>query len=530
LSSPPQSRPSTIPHTASKRTATPVVGGPPSSQPKSKLASLGRIGEEATLSPNKTEKGLRHEQKQEQQQEEEESVRGLPPMLRLECAIKTYAWGKTGLASAVAQLKQEGENNFRADDKTRYAELWMGTHPSGPSYVVFGEDDKKVHLKDYLKAHPRALGSEPSAEGDLPFMFKVLSISKALSIQAHPDKRLAEQLHASRPQVYKDGNHKPEMAISLTDFEALCGFRPLKELAAHLVMYPELGALVGMEEQALLEKVAGEEAEEEEQRKALKAVFSSYMHASEERTTEQVAALAARLKVKEEKGGASDLDRLILRLLGHFPGDCGVFGPMFLNYVRLGPGKAFVMEANEPHAYLSGDILECMACSDNVVRVGLTPKYRDVPTLLGMLSYASGPMTVTEGEVLREEAGKEHRRFNPGDGIPEFEVETIKLEGGGGAGGGGEGGGSFTGEKWDGPSLLLVLEGEGVGEEFTEGMEKKVEDGKEVLMSKEKGDKVSLRKGQVFFVPANTSLVLTGKEGGAPLRLTIAHSNLRGRR
>lgn len=49
-------------------------------------------------------------------------------------------------------------------------------------------------------------------------------------------------------------------------------------------------------------------------------------------------------------------------------------------------------------------------------------------------------------------------------------------------------------------------------------------------MSKEKGDKVSLRKGQVFFVPANTSLVLTGKEGGAPLRLTIAHSNLRGRR
>ncbi|EKU20533.1 hypothetical protein NGA_2074000, partial [Nannochloropsis gaditana CCMP526] len=44
----------------------------------------------------------------------------------------------------------------------------------------------------------------------------------------------------------------------------------------------------------------------------------------------------------------------------------GVLCPLFLNYVRLGPGKAFVMEANEPHAYLSGDILECMACSDNV--------------------------------------------------------------------------------------------------------------------------------------------------------------------
>lgn len=457
-------------HDTRKDRHDPPFGGPPSSPPESKLASLGRIGEEAALSPNKTEKDLRHEQKQEQQQEEEESTRGLPPMLRLECAIQTYEWGKPGLTSAVAQLKQEGESNFQADDKMRYAELWMGTHPSGPSYVVLGEDDKKVPLKEYLKAHPQALGSEPSAEGDLPFMFKVLSISKALSIQAHPDKRLAEQLHASRPQVYKDGNHKPEMAISLTDFEALCGFRPLEELVAHLVMYPELGALVGMEEQALLEKAAGEGAGEEEQREALKAVFSSYMHASEERTTEQVAALAARLKTKEEKGGADDLDRLILRLLAHFPGDCGVFGPLFLNYVRLGSGKAFVMQANEPHAYLSGDILECMACSDNVVRVGLTPKYRDVRTLLGMLSYTSGPMAVTEGEVLKEGGGEEHRRFSPGESIPEFEVETIKLEGGGeqeragggrvvyvgkvgwalvvvGVGGGGGGGGVYRGSE-----------------------------------------------------------------------------------
>ena len=33
-------------------------------------------------------------------------------------------------------------------------------------------------------------------EQRLPFLFKVLSINKALSIQAHPNKKLAEQLHA----------------------------------------------------------------------------------------------------------------------------------------------------------------------------------------------------------------------------------------------------------------------------------------------------------------------------------------------
>jgi mannose-6-phosphate isomerase class I len=50
---------------------------------------------------------------------------------------------------------------------------------------------------------------------------QVLSVAKALSIQAHPDKKLAEALHALRPSVYKDDNHKPEMAIAITEFRAL---------------------------------------------------------------------------------------------------------------------------------------------------------------------------------------------------------------------------------------------------------------------------------------------------------------------
>ncbi|CAL5408294.1 unnamed protein product [Camellia sinensis] len=61
-----------------------------------------------------------------------------------------------------------------------------------------------------------------------PFMFKVLSVSKALSIQAHPDKEFAGFLHKTLPDVFKDDNYKPEMALALTEFEALCGFISLK--------------------------------------------------------------------------------------------------------------------------------------------------------------------------------------------------------------------------------------------------------------------------------------------------------------
>jgi len=40
-------------------------------------------------------------------------------------------------------------------------------------------------------------------DGNLPFLFKVLSIEKALSIQAHPNKKKAADLHAKQPDVYK---------------------------------------------------------------------------------------------------------------------------------------------------------------------------------------------------------------------------------------------------------------------------------------------------------------------------------------
>ena len=58
-----------------------------------------------------------------------------------------------------------------------------------------------------------------------------------MSLQAHPTKQQAEEgfarenaegvpLGASQ-RNYKDDNHKPELLVALTRFEALAGFRPL---------------------------------------------------------------------------------------------------------------------------------------------------------------------------------------------------------------------------------------------------------------------------------------------------------------
>ncbi len=54
----------------------------------------------------------------------------------------------------------------------------------------------------------------------------------------------------------------------------------------------------------------------------------------------------------------------------------------FFNILRLKKGEAIVITPDEPHAYINGDIIECMVSSDNVVRGGLTPKFKDTDTLV----------------------------------------------------------------------------------------------------------------------------------------------------
>ena len=143
----------------------------------------------------------------------------------------------------------------------------------------------------------------------------------------------------------------------------------------------------------------------------LRAVFTAYASAPDAAVAGAVDGLVRRLCARVAAGGGGDTavpDSLVLRIAAQYPGvrrragtpaahvpvptrahagDIGVFAPYLLNVITLAPGEALFLGANEPHAYLSGDCMEIMACSDNVVRAGLTPKLRDVPTLCAMLTY-----------------------------------------------------------------------------------------------------------------------------------------------
>ena len=47
------------------------------------------------------------------------------------------------------------------------------------------------------------------------------------------------------PEHYKDDNHKPEMTVAITPFEALCSFQPAYSVLSNCRATPELVAVVG---------------------------------------------------------------------------------------------------------------------------------------------------------------------------------------------------------------------------------------------------------------------------------------------
>ncbi|KAK5992164.1 Mannose-6-phosphate isomerase [Cladobotryum mycophilum] len=389
------------------------------------------------------------------------------PLFRLQCGVNSYEWGKKGNDSAAARFAAATPSDQLSIQSDKpYAELWMGTHPSNPS-----KDLKTGRtLLDLCSENQTLLSKSVSSKyGDkLPFLFKVLSINKALSIQAHPNKSLAEQLHAKDPKNYPDDNHKPEMAIAITPFEGLCGFRPLDEVVHFLDNVAPLRRLVGEDNASQFIQASKQEGDEPAKKKTLQKAFGGLMSSSTDDIAKEVSALVDLAKSEGANfaaGGVSStkgdvLAELVTRLHGQFEADIGIFVLFFLNFVTLEPGEALFLVADDIHAYVSGDIIECMAASDNVVRAGLTPKFKDVSTLVDMLTYNYAP--IDEQKMIPTDypyatlnrtaysSGSTVLLYDPP--IEEFSVVRTLLTGQGA---------KATFDPLDGPSIIICTSGKG---------------------------------------------------------------------
>ncbi|EDK38036.2 hypothetical protein PGUG_02134 [Meyerozyma guilliermondii ATCC 6260] len=415
-------------------------------------------------------------------------------VFRINCGYQNYDWGKVGSSSAVAQFASTSDPSITIDEKKPYAELWMGTHPSVPSTVVSGGKSGQT-LRDLVTEDPSKhlhASIVKKFGAQLPFLFKVLSIEKVLSIQAHPDKQLAKQLHTNDPKNYPDDNHKPEMAIAVTSFEGFCGFKPLSELAKTLKTVPELTSVIGdllVEEfcNGITPDATAGSQEDVENRKLLQKVFGKLMNTDDATINARAAELVERTKSQPEVFTAISpkLPELIQRLNKQFPNDIGLFcGCLLLNHVILAPGEAMFLQAKDPHAYINGDIIECMAASDNVVRAGFTPKFKDVKNLVDMLTYSYDSVEKQKMPLLpfaKSSGDAKSVLYDPP--IEEFAVlqtlftEANQLQ-------------HF--DKFNGPSILIATKGSG-----------------SIVVQ---GSKQEVKKGYVYFIGPGAEVDLHSSE------------------
>jgi mannose-6-phosphate isomerase len=282
------------------------------------------------------------------------------PVRVIEGTVQHYDWGDPDFIPKLLGVAGKGQP---------WAELWLGTHPNGPSLLDDGTPLEAL-------------------SGRLPYLLKLLSAAEPLSLQAHPTTEQAVDGHASG--VFADDQAKPELLVALTEFEALCGFRPYGGTIDFL-------RRIGAQPYADFVQEHGEDSLADLYR-------GDFDPASTIDGLEQTADAQARWA-----------HRLGLK---YGFGDPSVAATLLLNYVVLQPGEALHLMAGNLHAYLRGSGIELMNASDNVVRGGLTAKDVDIDLLLEVVDPAplrDPIMKVADGCYPLPEAGVQLLRLAPGD-------------------------------------------------------------------------------------------------------------------
>ncbi|KIW18730.1 mannose-6-phosphate isomerase, class I [Exophiala spinifera] len=397
-------------------------------------------------------------------------------VIQLKCDCNNYPWGKVGKESLAAVLCSKTNPDFKIDNSKNYAEMWFGTYPDLPSYSLkTGEN-----LQDILNANKEKLIGKTVLDkfgADLPFLPKILSIAKALPLQIHPDKELAQKLHKENPEKFTDPNHKPEIAIALGRFEAFVGFKPLGDIQQLL----KLDAL------SRFLPASGVDSLDDD---ALREVCVKMLKASPDTVS------FALKRLKSTPGTAYGKQAYILDLIPRLVDQYGKFdnGSLValtcMNFLVLEPGAAIYIPADGIHAYLSGDIVECMARSNNVLNTGFCPRADRDSVDLFAKALTFKPHNRQEPVLKREPSEKSENgktiEFKPP--MSEFNMLVTELASGE----------TEAVKPIDGPSTLIVTNGWG-------------------KMSVQ-GQEIPLEEGSIFFIGQGVPVEISAREQMAVYR------------
>ena len=270
--------------------------------------------------------------------------------------------------------------------------------------------------------------------------------------------------------------HKPEIAIALSKFELFAGWKPLKDIEALMKLKP-------------LEQFVPPYTHFNDD--TLRKVCKQLLNASPKTVESTVKSLQ---NLPESLFGAYPYIPDLLDRLGKQYSDCdngNLVASLLMNYLTLGPGDAVYVPADSIHAYLEGDIVECMARSNNVINTGFCPRAERDSIDLFSQALTFVPHNSKDALLPRRKSdkglnGKTDVYAPP---ISEFNVMCTSL-------GAGE---VETHKAILGPSLMIVTKGSG--------------------SMKIPGDQtIELKEGYVFFVGQGVAVDFSTEKGIAIYR------------
>ena len=388
---------------------------------------------------------------------------------RLTGQVQHYAWGGKNYIASLIGL------NSAKDQPC--AEWWLGAHPSAPSEI---EDvTGKQSLIEFLLQNPTALGqaSRQQFGDELPYLLKILDVEKPLSIQLHPTKAQAEKGFEAEnakgvsltdsTRTYKDRNHKPEMMIALSDFWLLHGFKIKSQILTTLNVRPSL--------QPLAEKLG---------KQSLAEFYADVMLADQSTLANWLLPI---IEVNQQpyKNGELTLDNpdywvlYTMEAMAISPEklDAGLVCFYLFNIVHLKEGEGIFQDAGIPHAYLRGQNVELMACSDNVIRGGLTPKYVDIAELLKIVDCREVTPQIISA------APQNQSEFTYKTPVKDFALAQIRVDPE-----------QQTEVNLQSAGILLVMQGE--------------------LKIQEKSTALTLKQGESAFITADSNVEIMSEKGG----------------
>ncbi|KAI1207491.1 mannose-6-phosphate isomerase [Annulohypoxylon truncatum] len=361
-------------------------------------------------------------------------------VFQLSGTCNNYPWGKKGKQSLAAQLcAQTPGIDFHINDDEFYSEMWFGDYPDFPARKL----ETGELLSEVLKRDQEHLLGNKVVEkfgSELPYLPKILSIAKALPLQLHPNKELATKLHEKDPESFTDPNHKPEIAVALSKFEVFAGFKPLDKIAPLFKLEP-------------LQEFSPEQPDEWTD-ETLREVTRNLLKSDLE-TVKRVQTELSKIP-KDQLGEEAYILDLLPRLQGQYgPEDAGsLVALLCMNFLVFEPGDAVWIPADGIHAYLAGDIVECMARSNNVLNTGFCPPgdRNNADTFANTLTFKAHSKDDVYLPSQKSEKSKKGKTVVYRPPMSEFDMLKTDL-------------GSGEGEQLtpsEGPGVMIVTSGSGV--------------------------------------------------------------------